>query len=272
MEYPFAPAASSIQLLDGASLSHWIMGLPWEPSPVWKILVSASSRWFNGKPEGVLLNPGGIRRFGNLLVGRDRPAAIVAADFPLFKSHSGGDPTDGAIPTISPEEVARLGADMVKICMIFGQSSTEKMMQNFSFIAQTIENCHRVGLPVMVEPTTWGLRFKKNELKNPQILADMARIAYEIGADVVKTDFPENPEDMTIIAEACPVPIVLLGGGKTDSIADMLKDVLVCIRGGASGIAFGRNVWQHPDPARLVRAIQLVVHDEDLQAAYEVLK
>lgn len=225
-----------------------------------------------GQPEGVLLNTGGIRRYGNLLIGRDKPAAIVAADFPLFKSHPGGDPTDGAIPTISPEEAARLGADMVKICMIFGQSSTDKMMENFSFIAQTIENCHRAGLPVMVEPTTWGLRFKKNDLKNPKILADMARIAYEIGADVVKSDFPEDPEDMTMIAEACPVPIVLLGGGKTESIADMLRDVLVCMQRGASGVAFGRNVWQHPNPARLVRAIQHVVHEEDLEAAIEVLK
>jgi fructose-bisphosphate aldolase, class I len=226
----------------------------------------------NGQPEGVLLNTGGIRRFGNLLVGRLKPAAILALDFPLFASHPGGEITDGSIPTISASEAVRLGADMAKLVMVFGQSDTRTMMHNFTHIAKTIEECHRVGLPVMVEPTTWGLRFKGEDPKDPKTLADMARIAYEIGADVVKSDFPANPKDMALIAEACPVPIVLLGGGKTDSIDSMLEDVLGCIQQGANGIAFGRNVWQHPDPAKLIRAIQCVVHAEDLKAAREALR
>jgi DhnA family fructose-bisphosphate aldolase class Ia len=123
----------------------------------------------------------------------------------------------------------------------------------------------------MVEPTTWGLRFESAEKKDPKILADMARIAFEIGADIVKSDYPDDPRDMALIAEACPVPVVLLGGGKTDSIRDMLESVLVCMQQGASGVAFGRNVWQHADPGRLVRAIQHVVHDLDIKTAFEVL-
>lgn len=226
---------------------------------------------FAGNPEGVLLNPGAIRRYGHLFTRRNAPAAIVAADFPLFANYPGGDRTEGQVATISAEEAARLGADMVKICMIFGQEKISRQFKNLSFIASTIEDCHRLGLPVMVEPTTWGLRFDGKNTKDSNLLADMARIAFEIGADVVKSDFPDPPEEMEKIAEACPVPIVLLGGGKNESVEDMLKDVLICTQTGASGIAFGRNVWQHPEPAKMIQAIQAIVHEQNYEAALQIL-
>jgi class I fructose-bisphosphate aldolase len=226
----------------------------------------------SGKPEGVLLNPGAIRRYGHLLTGREAPAAILAVDFPMFHSYPGGETIDGQVPTISAEEAARLGADMVKICMIFGQEKTSRQIMNFEFVAKTIEKCHRVGLPVMVEPTTWGLGLEGKETKDAHLLAGMARMAFEIGADVVKSDFPNDPYEMKKIAEACPVPIVLLGGSKSLDIETMLRDVLVCMQRGAAGVTFGRNVWQHPEPGKMIRAIQSIVHDEDLETALHIMQ
>jgi class I fructose-bisphosphate aldolase len=226
----------------------------------------------SGKPEGVLVNPGAIRRYGHLLAGRCAPAPILAVDFPMFHTYPGGETIDGEVPTISAEEAARLGADMVKICMIFGQEYTRRQMANFEYVARTIEKCHRVGLPVMVEPTTWGLGMEGKETKDAHLLAGMARMAFEIGADVVKSDFPSNPEEMEKIAQACPVPIVLLGGSKSPDTETMLRDVLVCVQRGAAGVTFGRNVWQHPQPQKMIRAIQSIVHDEDLETALQILK
>ncbi len=225
-----------------------------------------------GKPEGVLVNPGALRRFGHLVTGRDAPAVILAVDFPLFANYPGGDKTDGQVPTISAEEAARLGADMVKICLIFGQERSSRQIKNLAFAASTIENCHRIGLPVMIEPTTWGLRFEGKPVGDLKLLADMARIAFEIGADVVKSAMPEEPKEMDRIVESCPVPIVLLGGGKNDCVDEMLQNVLICIQCGVSGVTFGRNVWQYSQPAKMIRAIQKIVHEEDLPAAIEALR
>ena len=225
----------------------------------------------SAQPEGVLLNAGAIRRYGKLLEGRCAPAAILAADFPMFHTYPGGETIDGQVPTISAEEAARLGADMVKICMIFGQEKPASQIKNFEFIAKTIENCHRVGLPVMVEPTTWGLGLEGKETKEAGLLAGMARIAFEIGADVVKSDFPDHPDEMERIAEACPVPIVLLGGSKSPDTETMLRSILTCVQRGAAGVTFGRNVWQHPQPQKMIRAIQSIVHDEDLDGALRIL-
>ena len=225
-----------------------------------------------GKPDGVLLNPGAIRRYGHLLTGKAAPAAILAVDFPMFHRYPSGEAMDGQVPTISAEEAARLGADMVKICMIFGQENTSRQIRNFEFVAKTIEKCHRVGLPVMVEPTTWGLGLEGKKTKDAHLLAGMARMAFEIGADVVKSDFPNDPYEMEKIAEACPVPIVLLGGSKSPDTETMLRDVLVCMQRGAAGVTFGRNVWQHPEPQKMIRAIQSIVYDEDLENALKIMK
>jgi fructose-bisphosphate aldolase, class I len=222
-------------------------------------------------PDAVLVGPGTIRRYGSMLLGRDAPAAILAVDFPLFGAYPGGDKIDAEVPSISAEEAARLGADMVKIVMIFGQEQVDRQIRNFSNIARTIEQCHRIGLPVMVEPTTWGLRFGGKNTKDAKLLTDMARIAYEVGADIVKSDFPENACDMERIARACPVPVVLLGGAKSSSMHDMLSNVLTCVQCGAAGVTFGRNVWQHADTGKIVRAIQKVVHEEDLSGAMQEL-
>jgi DhnA family fructose-bisphosphate aldolase class Ia len=31
---------------------------------------------------------------------------------------------------------------------------------------------------------------------------------------------------------------------------------------GASGVVFGRNIWQSPDPNGMVRALRAVIHDD----------
>ena len=223
------------------------------------------------QPEGVLLNTGAIRRYGHLLTGRNAPGTILAMDFPVFYTYPGGEHIDGHVPTISADEVARLGAEMVKVCMIFGHDDPQNQISNFSFLAKTIENCHRIGLPVMVEPTTWGMKLNGKDSKNPKLLTDMARMAFELGADIVKSDFPSDPREMEKIVQACPVPIVLLGGSKSPNIEDTLKDVLICIQSGVAGVTFGRNVWQNPNPHKVIKAFQKIVHEENLRSALEVL-
>jgi class I fructose-bisphosphate aldolase len=142
---------------------------------------------------------------------------------------------------------------------------------NFAQTALLVEKCHGLGLPVMLEPTAWGLRFDPKTAKDASVLRDMARVAVEFGADVVKTDYPENPGEFSLIASACPVPLLALGGSKKPNEEDLLKEVLVLMQNGATGVTFGRNVLQGGSPERMVRAIKKVVHHLDLKAAFEEL-
>ena len=59
--------------------------------------------------------------------------------------------------------------------------------------------------------------------------------------------------------------------GNTD--AALLQLAHDCMRAGAAGIIFGRNVWQHPKMERLINAICAIVHEEEsVQSAQKLLR
>lgn len=221
-----------------------------------------------GEPDGVLVTPGTARAFQRRFSGRGAPAMIVSIDYVLFHAFPGDSTAieeQGVVASV--EEALRMGADAIKILMIHGRQDPSIQARNFDFVGRTCEACRRWGLPVMVEPTTWGHRFTPQTSKSTHVLRDMARIAFEFGADIVKLDTPENPAEFEQVAEACPVPLLVLGGVKKLDTSTMLEDVRVAIGAGASGVTFGRNVWQAPDPAKMVRALKKVVYHGDVTGA-----
>ena len=51
-----------------------------------------------------------------------------------------------------------------------------------------------------------------------------------------------------------------------------LKFTIACPAGGA-GVSIGRNVFQHKDPSRMVKAISAIVHDgSNVEDALKILE
>ena len=92
-------------------------------------------------------------------------------------------------------------------------------------------------------------------------ITHLVRQAVELGADVIKAD---PTDDVSIyhkvIETAGGIPVLVRGGGRVSD-----REILVRTAGllaqGASGIVYGRNIIQHPNPAGIVRALMAVVHD-----------
>ncbi|MBO7184674.1 MAG: hypothetical protein J6V34_02625, partial [Oscillospiraceae bacterium] len=76
-----------------------------------------------------------------------------------------------------------------------------------------------------------------------------ARIAAELGADVVKGFYTEKFEN---VVACCPVPYIMAGGAVDKNIVDTARDALNC---GAKGLAVGRNIFQSEDPAATIAKI-----------------
>jgi class I fructose-bisphosphate aldolase len=233
------------------------------------------ARVMAGEPDGILVTPGTARRFQSVFAGRSAPAMIVSIDYVLFHPYPGSpDQVEEQGLASSVEEALRLGADAIKVLMIHGREDPTMQARNFDAIGRIADQCHQWGMPLMIEPTTWGHRFHRDKeaQKDMKTLRDMARIAFEFGADIVKNDYPRNPEDFDQIAESCPVPVLVLGGAKTDDEEALLRDVTTLVQHGAAGVTFGRNVWQYPEPDRIVRALRYCVHDEDVEAGLNELR
>lgn len=168
--------------------------------------------------------------------------------------------------TTSIEEILRLNVSAVGISVFIGSKYERQTLKNLS---KLVNECERYGIPVMAV-TAVG---KELEKRDARYLALCCRICAELGASVVKTYWCEDFDQVTA---GCPVPVVMAGGPKCETELEVFQFVYDGIQKGAIGINLGRNVWQHPHPVAMMRALYSVVHKnaapEEAVEIFEELK
>jgi DhnA family fructose-bisphosphate aldolase class Ia len=200
--------------------------------------------------DAFVVNYGVARRFRPALTGR---AMCLRTD--VYKPAGAGQPDHGAWMTYGAADAVRLGANCV-MHMLYPHHPDEA--RQFRESARLISECHAAGLPVITEVLPFGLG--RTADYTPENISFAVRAAAELGADVVKTAWPGDRDAFRRIVDACFVPVIVLGGAAADD-AGILRMVEDAISAGASGIAIGRNVWQHPQPALMLRRLHAVVHE-----------
>ena len=122
--------------------------------------------------------------------------------------------------------------------------------------------CHTYGMPLMIEP----LVMLPNEVRggyqvdgDAEKIVTLVRLASEMGADIIKADPTENPEDFHRVVEAARVPVLVRGGGKADLRSVLAKSAALMAQG-AKGMVYGRNVYQHENPKAVVAALMGMIH------------
>jgi len=131
-------------------------------------------------------------------------------------------------------------------------------------ISRLKPECERYGMPLMVEP----LIFRPNEQAGGyeadgdilKIIA-LVRQAVELGADVVKADPCDDVREYKRVIEVAGGCPILVRGGSKASESELVRRTVELMRQGAAGIVYGRNIIQHPAPAKMVRALMGIVHE-----------
>ena len=147
---------------------------------------------------------------------------------------------------ISPEAVLRSGADAVLLMLVLGGNNDNESMTEISKAAVTF---HNYSIPVIIEV----LNADFSKINDTDFVRDGSRIAAEIGADVVKAFYCESFFE---VIEGCPVPVILAGGPKG---GDIVKTAKTVVEAGVKGFAFGRNIFQNPEPAKLIIQLNAVL-------------
>ena len=122
-------------------------------------------------------------------------------------------------------------------------------------------SCNRWDIPMMIEPVLWGNAIAEEQRMDPAIIAHACRMCVELGADIVKAPYIADEMALRDLVARTPVPIVLLGGARLESLKDVLQVAERAIAAGVRGVVFGRNMWQHDDPLHVVAALRRVVHE-----------
>jgi len=198
--------------------------------------------------DGVILNPGGIRRAADHLAG---DVGVVARVDGSGTVTADDDASPYAVTEV--ERALALGADAV-VAMGYLESDVEAA--SLSLLGDVANDCARHEVPLIAEmlPT--------ERAGDPEAVELAARVGAEIGADLVKTYYTGDRASFREVTRSTPVGVVVLGGAKRDSTRGVLADVEAAVDAGAVGVAMGRNVWGEADPAGMVAALRAVVHDD----------
>jgi fructose-bisphosphate aldolase, class I len=221
-----------------------------------------------GQPDGLILTWG----MGRLLPG-ETPPWLLTADYyatSVLPGEAGDEELHG--PVWTAHDALQAGATGLKCLLVFGKERSREQLENVAFVARLIAEAGALGVPVMVETTLWGRRIGPERAHDAAMVAHAARIAFELGADIIKIPLPDDLHRLEALAQALPVPLVLMGGPATDP-ATLFPLLRNAFDSGVRGVALGRNVWQRPQPAAYVRALRMLVHDQaSPQAALEQLR
>ena len=165
--------------------------------------------------------------------------------------------------TSSVEDAVRLGADAVGYTLFVGSPSQAEDILQFNEVRR---ECEHLGMPIIVWAYPRGEDIDKKGGKNSfYAIHYAARVAAELGADVVKVNIPSavekdqsiQPDDYAtlqysqeekvkaIIGAAGKTMVVFSGGSKIGE-DELTQQVKMVMEAGAHGLIFGRNMWQRP--------------------------
>jgi len=152
--------------------------------------------------------------------------------------------------SVDVEEAIRMNADCMAVQTFIGADGQLSSINNLS---KVINAGTRYSIP-----TLGVIAVGKNMERTSQYFKLATRIVAELGANIVKTYYCDDFEE---IAAACPVPIVVAGGKKLAE-KEALTMAYKSMQGGARGLDMGRNIFQSHHPAAMADAIGKIVHNK----------
>jgi len=166
----------------------------------------------------------------------------------------GPDPNN-KVQVCSVEEAMRIGADAVSVHVNVGAEQEDKMLVKLGMVA---DDCDRYGMPLLAMMYPRGPKIKDQHAVD--VVAHAARLGAELGADIVKTNYTGDVETFKEVVRGCCVPVIIAGGPKVETTREVLQMVYDSIKAGGAGISIGRNVFQHENPTKMVKALSAIVH------------
>ena len=200
-----------------------------------------------------------------------------AGEVPLVLKLNGKTEIPSDAEALSPlhadvSEAVRLGADAVGYTMYVGSPA---QTADFAQYRQVRSDCEKYGMPLIVWAYPRGSAIEGKGGKDSFYAIDYAsRTASELGADVVKVNFPNaakregvkkeydrefgEQDAVNAVVRSANRSLVLLSGGEKAGDEGVVEKARMSMEAGATGLIFGRNVWQreHDESLKFVEKLR----------------
>jgi DhnA family fructose-bisphosphate aldolase class Ia len=213
-------------------------------------------------PDAIQLSPGQAKLLQSI-PGKHKPSLVLRTDVANIYGSKLPSHLFSQLISRPVEQAVALDAACVVVNLLLLPNQPELYHECVRNVTLLKPECEKYGMPLMVEP----LVMLANEQKGGYMvdgdiskIVPLVRQAVELGADIIKADPCDNLEDYHKVIEAASGKPVLPRGGGRASDEEILTRTYLLMQQGASGIVYGRNVIQHPNPDLMTRAFMAVVH------------
>ncbi len=196
----------------------------------------------------------------------EKYAPKYAGKIPIVLKINGKTRIPSAAEPVSPmtgsvEDAVRIGADAIGYTLYVGSPNQHTDFTQFRKVKADAE---RYGMPIIMWAYPRGAAIDKKGGRNSLFAVDYAaRVADELGADIVKLNVPvDDPktrssqrapydklelsyeERVSKVVKSAGKCLVLFSGGGMMSDEEVIRRAKACLEQGATGLIFGRNLWQ----------------------------
>lgn len=194
--------------------------------------------------------------------GKNKPALLMRVDFgnpynPMTHRYMYNVLTNPEEPILM---ALRMDAAAVVCNLLLLPDEPELHRMTAQNAAKLRNECEKYAMPLMIEPLVMKRGQGYSVDGNKNLIVPLVRQAREIGADIIKADPTDNAEDYHEVVEAARCPVLVRGGGKA-AIEEVFQRSHAFLQQGAKGLVYGRNVYQHPNPSTMVKALMAMIHE-----------
>jgi fructose-bisphosphate aldolase/2-amino-3,7-dideoxy-D-threo-hept-6-ulosonate synthase len=168
----------------------------------------------------------------------------------LSASANPGEPQPEVVQVAQVEEALRLGADAVVLFTALGGDSEAGMIRTLAGVGR---ECAALGMPLIAEaefPTTYAAVEQLTAQYGFEYLRRNVRLCAELGADIVKTNWPGEGDAFARLVEAARL------GDR-----ELLQRMEAATAAGGIGCSVGRNIFMHRSPEAITRALSRVIRE-----------
>ena len=222
-------------------------------------LHDTARRCIEAGADALLVGPRAAQWIGLSLLDNPEKALLLRVD----QMNAFGMPRPaGVYGTLvaDAEDAVRVGADAVVVFYASEGAGTAEERDCVSRVARIAGEARKLGIPLVIEAIAVGGAGETS--KDAQAVARVARVGFELGADVLKIDYPNDEAALKEIVEGVDVPVLLRGGPRADDFKGLLSSIERAMEIGVRGVVLGRNVWQSGDPEPAVKELIKVVHGQ----------
>ncbi|WP_413105597.1 class I fructose-bisphosphate aldolase [Streptomyces sp. Inha503] len=199
--------------------------------------------WGDKDVTGFMMTPGQVKQTEAFFARNPHLTRVLTIDTYYDYTRLDGGGSHSLITTV--EEAVRMGVDAVKMLFPWNISRAEQAALA-KRAGEVVTACDDWDIPLVLEPVLIGApRTEETIIEEEKV----ARIAYDLGAHIIKIAFPGEERTQRLVEEL-KVPLVIAGGPLAGGPAETVDAVAQTIRAGARGVIVGRNIWQRePDVA-----------------------